>query len=246
MSWFRTDDRADDHPKLIALSHAAFRLWWQGGLYCARHQTDGFISLAVVRGFRYYTPARAQEVIAGGLWESTGSGVQMHDYLHWNESKSDLSARREAARERTRKWRQTASGDGVGDASRDANSVYGVVRKEKIQVQEGESEGKPSRPVSSGHQRGRLFLHRWQLDALIDILGAHADGFGLDEWLDDINRRLAGSALPRDPWRYVKAELHTELARRGLASPEAPQMGKQTTRLAAALASINAAEGAAS
>lgn len=45
----------------------------------------------------------------------------MHDYHHWNETSEEVKAKKQAAKARTRKWR-----DGVRDASQDAYVLYGV------------------------------------------------------------------------------------------------------------------------
>lgn len=92
-------------------------------------------------------------------------------------------------------------------------------------------------------QAGRIFLHRWQMEALINTLGPHADDFALDEWLDDLSRSAA--VLPKDRWAWVQAQLEAEVRRRGLpveAAASSPVAGKQTTRLASALANIKAQE----
>jgi len=69
-------------------------------------------------------------------------------------------------------------------------------------------------------QAGRIFLHRWQLDALINTLGPHAEDFGLDEWLDELSR--SAGVLPTDRWAWVQGHLEAEVKRRGLSVSEAP------------------------
>lgn len=117
-------------------------------------------------------------------------------------------------------------------------------------------EGTPRRPVSVSvsnsvsnsvsrgpKQAGRIFLHRWQQEALINTLGPQADTFGLDEWLDELSR--TAGVLPTDRWAWVQAQLEAEVKRRGLpieAAATPATAGKQTTRLASALANIRAAE----
>jgi hypothetical protein len=78
----------------------------------------------------------------------------------------------------------------------------------------------------------RIFLHRWQFDALIATLGPHSDDFLLDVWLDDLNHRIAGQALPRDPWKFVQSELHAEIARRGLSVASESAPAPQNKRIA--------------
>jgi hypothetical protein len=233
MAWFRFDDTAIDHPKFLALSDGAFRLWFEGGTYCTKHLTDGLILRAALNGFRYVTRKRVDELVAVRLWDVVGEGFQMHDYHDWNDPSDVIKSKREQSRERTRRWRHA-----YRDASQHAHVPNGVDKSttvSTIQRAERESEGKPL-PASSGRQAGRLFLHRWQLDALIDTLGTHADGFGLDDWLEAINRRLEGHALPRDPWKWVQAELHTEIERRGIATADASQPQPTNKRIAGLMA----------
>lgn len=226
MGWFRLDDRAIDHPKLLALSDGAFRLWVEGGAFCTRHLTDGLILRAALNGFRYVTRKRVDELVRVVLWEPVEEGFRLHDFLDWNDSRDTIQAKRKAGRERTSKWRDKASPD-VSDASRDASQhahrANGVVLSpgSVFRSSEGEPERKPSPPKRSGRNSGRIFLHHWQQLALVDIVGPHADVFPLDEFLDDLNRKIAGAALPRDPWKFVQDELHAELKRRGLAVAEA-------------------------
>jgi hypothetical protein len=63
MAVFPIVDGALDHPKIVALSSDAFRLWVEGGSYCTRHLTDGRIPAAAVRGFRYFTHKRVAEIL---------------------------------------------------------------------------------------------------------------------------------------------------------------------------------------
>ena len=102
-------------------------------------------------------------------------------------------------------------------------------------------DARASQPRGSGAQVGRIFLHRWQVDELINILGPHAEDFGLDVWLDELSR--SAGVLPKDRWAWVQAQLDAEVRRRGLLVESPPAVaGKQTTRLATALANIRAAE----
>jgi hypothetical protein len=130
MSYFRIDDRANDNPKLLAISDGAFRLWVEGGLFCNRHLTDGLILDMALRGFRYATKKRVQELTAGILWDAVDGGYRMHDYLDWNDSKDVIEAKKQSGRERVKRWR---NGDGnavsntVGNALPNAYTAKGRV-----------------------------------------------------------------------------------------------------------------------
>jgi len=73
-----------------------------------------------------------------------------------------------------------------------------------------------ARENGSGKNFGRVHLHRWQIDALIDRLGDLVETFDLDVWLDGLNGRLSGKALPRDTWKWVQDEFQAEITRRSL------------------------------
>ena len=100
MPWARLDESAMDHPKVSALADGAFRLWVQGLVYCQRFLTDGYISDVALRGQRAYSPKRKAELLTVGLWEQSETGVRVHDYLDWNESREHVSEARRFARVR--------------------------------------------------------------------------------------------------------------------------------------------------
>lgn len=117
MAWFRFDDSAIDNPKFLALSDGAFRLWVEGGAYCTRHLTDGLILRAALNGFRYVTRKRVDELVKQNLWDEDGDGFRLHNYHDWNDPKDVVEAKKKAARERTRKWRERSVSPAVSDAS---------------------------------------------------------------------------------------------------------------------------------
>ena len=122
MGWFRIDDRSTDHPKFLALSDGAFRLWVEGGVFCNRHLTNGLILRAALNGFRYVSRKRTDELVAVSLWDRVPDGFQMHDYLEWNESKEHVERKRLEARQRAevrRKFARTSH-------ERTPNSPLGV------------------------------------------------------------------------------------------------------------------------
>lgn len=126
MAWFRFDDAAIDNPKFLALSDGAFRLWVEGGAFCARHLTDGLILAAALNGFRYATRKRVDELVAQRLWDKDGDGYRLHNYHDWNDPKDVVEAKKKAARDRTRKWRERVVSSPVSDASPHAYVPYGM------------------------------------------------------------------------------------------------------------------------
>lgn len=105
MAWVRIDENAMDHPKVAGLSAEAFRLWVQGLAHCQRFLTDGAINAVALKGLRSFSPKRADELVGACLWERRGDGIQVHDYLQWNESKAHVLHVRQMARERIRRLR---------------------------------------------------------------------------------------------------------------------------------------------
>lgn len=295
MAWARIDESAATHPKVLALSDRAFRVWVNGLCYCQTHLTDGSIpraALRVVSG----TQRTADELVKAGLWIVHPDGYRVHDYLDWNDSRETIEYKRRLGAHRVafvrdpqlrnslrardgdycrycggavnwadRKGPNGATYDHIdprGDATLDNLVIAcrscnnskrnrtpeeagmclrqisnpttdpitdlithptseGKVHSSSVVDREGERERKPR---ASGRHAGRIFLHRWQLDALIATLGPLAADFGLYEWLDALNQRIAGHVLPPDPWAFVKAELHAEVQRRGLAVAAAGQV----------------------
>jgi hypothetical protein len=110
MPWVRLDEHAINHVKLLALSDGAFRLWVEGLAHCQKHLTDGAISSAAVRGFRYAKPGRITELTtsvgrAAPLWCPAAEGFEVHDYLAWNEDKATVLRKRAKARGRMQRLR---------------------------------------------------------------------------------------------------------------------------------------------
>jgi hypothetical protein len=102
------------------------------------------------------------------------------------------------------------------------------------------------RPIFAGQ---RLVVFEWQVDDLTRMLGDHTDGFDLRAWFDALDQQACDSRLvipQRDHGVWLQAQTLQEAQRRGLPIAVAPTTtvaGKQTTRLAGALARIHAGEG---
>lgn len=108
MVWASLDDGFCDHPKVEALSDAAFRLHVAAICYCARLLTDGHVSLErVPRLVRRYRPKLLAELVDGGVWHRCGhrcascpqpaeGSVYLHDFLAVpNRSKAQVQRDRE-------------------------------------------------------------------------------------------------------------------------------------------------------
>lgn len=104
MPWANLDDQFPKHPKVLPISDAAFRLHVSGICYCAQYETDGLldadaVSLLVPR----YKTKTLEELLTRGLWQPHSKGYEIHDYLEWNRSKSQIEAERERKRKAGRK-----------------------------------------------------------------------------------------------------------------------------------------------
>jgi hypothetical protein len=112
--WIRIDEHAMDHPKIVGLTDAAFRLWVYGLAYCQHYLTDGRIdNPKVLRGF---TPAKRTALLDAGLWVTAGNAVTVHDYLDWNDSRETVLGKRDAAKNRMRRSRDVPANNGSNTA----------------------------------------------------------------------------------------------------------------------------------
>lgn len=262
MPFIRLSDNYIDHPKFLALSAAAFRLWHEGMAFCRKHQTDGVIPMATLRGFRYYLARLVTELEtpyqpgAQPLWEPVPDvGFQVHDYLFWNLSRAEEQVEKEAATKRMRDHRRKArdavrspvrSGEQAGERSPNVLDRTGT-GSDLLVRQERESERKPlDAPSGVIVFRGqKLTIFGWMLNVCVQTLGNHADAFDLHAWFFQLDAEAlaANTVVPRrDNGDWLIGQLVAEAHRRGvpltMAAAGVPQLGKLSTRLASALANI--------
>ena len=124
MAYARFDDNYTDHPKVAALSDAAFRLHVAAVCYCARLLTDGLIDAGEVpRLVRAYKKSALKELIERRLLlpvtvEGDVAMYEVHDYLSHNDSRSMVLDRRSKACERQARGRAKAAAErGDNDAT---------------------------------------------------------------------------------------------------------------------------------
>lgn len=152
MTWVRIHDHATRHPKILALSHPAFRLWVAALSYCQEHLTDGFVPRSALRSFGFRVSKAAISELLNStppslepLLVEVESGYEVHDFLDWNDSREEILRKRAASRARVHKHRGkratektsdthfTSSGVGVGlsgsskeeDLEKDATAFIG-------------------------------------------------------------------------------------------------------------------------
>lgn len=165
---YQQDDSIHTWPEVFAAGTAAFGLYSRCGAYCADNSTDGHIPAGVAAS--YGTPEWARKLVEVGLWKVEGSGywdvyfLVTKDGAKLNATREEALARKEAARERTRRWREGSQnragkgkkpqvkGNKSGDASRDGSRDANVDVTNGIRDASGDAS--PSLP-SSKEEKGR-------------------------------------------------------------------------------------------
>ncbi|WP_202456443.1 MULTISPECIES: hypothetical protein [unclassified Streptomyces] len=170
MPWFRIDDKAHSHPKLIKAGNAALGLWLRCGAYAAQHLTDGIVP-GVVAGM-YGSKPQAAKLVKAGLWHEHGHDCThgcpdpaagdyvFHDFLDdgRNTSRARHEAEKKKARDRQAKHREEARGERPGaenaekskDFTFDSSSKNSEIALEKSQSSDSSAghEGESRRDAS--------------------------------------------------------------------------------------------------
>ncbi|GAA2686252.1 hypothetical protein GCM10010400_58200 [Streptomyces aculeolatus] len=142
MTWFKVDDTAHSHPKILAATNAAVGLWLRCGAYAAQHLTDGIVPGPVAA--MYGTAPQIKKLVRVGLWHPHGhtclrcpqpsdGDFQMHDYLAYNPSRADVVAGRERAAEKKRKQRHRQDPTPDPPANRPRNGDDSSANRERIE-----------------------------------------------------------------------------------------------------------------
>lgn len=234
MAWVRIDDAAMDHPKILLLSDAQCRLWLRGLCYCQKHLTDGFIPDAALKPLlgKANDVHRLCEV---GLWDVGADGFRVHDFLDWNDPRELVQERKDAREEekiahraKMKRWREAKKRkrDGTCDGSHSRHgdshcdvTVPLLTKPNQTLVQKDPTASSLSVPPTRGKEHGRIFLHRWQEDALIASLGSQTATFDLDEFVFTLSQLADAQGLiieRKNVWLWVQAQFSEEVKRRGL------------------------------
>lgn len=138
MSWSKFASRTPHHPKILALSDGAFRIWFNSICHADEHKTDGVLSKNWIK--MQGKPRKIQELFDAVLWEKTDDPehpVRIHDFLEYNFSREEWQQLTEAKRRAGRAGgRKSAQARAQAGASAPASK-------------RGEAEGKPFRSVPS-------------------------------------------------------------------------------------------------
>lgn len=132
MPWFKVDDTAHAHPKLLKAGNAALGLWMRAGAYAAQHLTEGAVPGIVAQ--LYGTAPQARKLVAAGLWHEHGhtcprcpqppaGDFQMHDFLIYNPTRDKVEGDRQKAAERQQRAREKAAGLRRGQDGKPSDST---------------------------------------------------------------------------------------------------------------------------
>jgi hypothetical protein len=126
MAWLRIDDQFFSHPKVLAAGNEAIGLWVRLLTWSGAHLTDGFVPFHATILFQNRALKRnLTRLVKVGLLHETEGGYNIHDYLEWNPSASQVLDEREknAARARRHRKRNAKRNASV---TRDADRTCGV------------------------------------------------------------------------------------------------------------------------
>lgn len=122
----KLDDRFYSNPKARAVGLEGRALYIAGLCHCAAHLTDGFIRadmLPVIAAEAEVPPTVAELLVAHALWILADCGWDVHGYLEWNQSKSQVGAKREADRVRQARRR---TGDAEAESQGESQASHAV------------------------------------------------------------------------------------------------------------------------
>jgi hypothetical protein len=125
--WAKLDDRYADHPKVVGLSDAAFRLHVRAMCYAAAHMTDGALPGGWLRGHE----AEVAELVSAGLLVEENDGCRLHDWLEHNISRQRFEERKRKTAERVTAWRRE---HGYGVSNGVTNGVGNGVINENVRI----------------------------------------------------------------------------------------------------------------
>lgn len=99
--WVKLDDGFTEHPKIVGLTDAAFRLYVELLCYAARNLTDGYVPRSAIRS----RGRSVHRLVDQGLLDRAIGGYQIHDWHEWNPPADVLKLRRKGSAERQARHR---------------------------------------------------------------------------------------------------------------------------------------------
>lgn len=95
-TYIRLHDGMPDHPKVVGLSNAAFRLYVEALCWCSRHLTDGLVPAAALKRMGGWSPAAIRELAAATLLEGGEGGWCIHDYTEHQRTAHEVDLYRKS------------------------------------------------------------------------------------------------------------------------------------------------------
>lgn len=90
--YVRVDTKFASHPKVLDIGPLGEAMWLRGLCYAGEQMTDGFVPTGFIRRMGDIPDALAvaSSLVAAGLWSEVEGGFQVHDYLDWQRSRSEI------------------------------------------------------------------------------------------------------------------------------------------------------------
>lgn len=233
MAWIKIDDSFPDHPKVVGLSDQAFRTHISGLCYCGRYLTDGFIPMQIAARFVDEDMSTIAELVRAELWREdiTNNGFVIHDYLAHQTSKAQVEHKREALRQRAKRYREKHATTAESESNNDWDNALVTEPEYRIQnteyiIQNTDITTKelPAIRVKSAREAVETIsatlaearsqgINAWNLSKLVE-----------DQWDKLHSANDIGGCIALTAW-YV-----AELQSRQLSSAEIGRIGQMTKR----------------
>lgn len=159
MSWVRLDDRIWSDEKLNALSPWAHRQWVRGLAYASAHQSDGLLTASAIKMLGV-SPKQLRELVEIGLWLKSGTGVQIKNYLEYQPSRAEVTAKRKAAAERIKRFRDRQS-NAVTNATETHSSNENVTLPPSHPIPSPTPSTRERAPARTGGTFGDIPVSSW-------------------------------------------------------------------------------------
>ncbi len=217
MPWVRLDDNYPEHPKVIGLSDAAFRLHTIALFYSARLLTDGLLPRTWLTGGRgRAVPKVTAELVAAGVWCVEGHDYRIHDYLSYQPTREAVLAKRDRKAEAGRLGGLTRVANELArlaDAQADASSTrLGPASSTQVKPPPLPSPPFPKTPSASplvrrrnlnaAYEHPRFDVPQVWHDKRVDAL--HDGEFGMSEFYKHLDAHLEANPTedtePRFDW----------------------------------------------
>lgn len=247
MPWFRLDDQAAFHAKLVAAGNAAVGAWARMGMWSSGQLTNGVVPEAIANVIA--SKEEIDRCLAVRLLERVdGTSFQVHDFLDYNPSRDDVLAEREAKRAGGRKGAQSRwGGDGSSYEGSHASATGGSMppsrpvptrpdpKKPTTETLPG-LEPPPSAPATPGAGsadaekgskklgRGSRMTEVW-VPSPETVAWAHGEGVDVEAHLDEFRDywiAVPGAKGLKADWNRTLRNRVRELVERERAIPYVP------------------------